>query len=70
MNIANSFGLLLLALFVLPVLVSGCLPYGRNGVPWYEARRNPSGLAPTRRPRRKPWFRSMNKDVPSRTTGR
>src|SRR5438105_12846957 len=46
MNFANSFGLLLLGLFLLPVLVSGCLPYGRDGVPWYEARRDPTGLAP------------------------
>jgi hypothetical protein len=46
MNFATSFGLLLLALFLLPVLVSGCLPYGRDGVPWYEARRDPTGLAP------------------------
>jgi len=35
-----------LALFVLPVLVSACV-FGRpNGVPWYEARRDASGLAP------------------------
>src|ERR1700740_3030011 len=46
MNLAASSGLLLLALFLLPVLVSGCLPYGRDGVPWYEARRDPPGLAP------------------------
>ena len=46
MNFATSFGLSPLALFVLPVLVSGCLPDGRNGVPWYEARRDPTGLAP------------------------
>ena len=46
MNFATSFGLLLLGLFLLPVLVSGCLPYGRDGVPWYEARRDPTGLAP------------------------
>src|SRR6266478_5231258 len=45
MNLAISFGLLL-ALLVLPVLVSGCLPDGRGGVPWYEARRDPTGLAP------------------------
>jgi len=37
MNFATSSGLLLLGLFLLPVLVSGCLPYGRDGVPWYEA---------------------------------
>ena len=46
MNFAISFGLLLLGLFVLPVLVSGCLPDGRNGLPWYEARCDPTGLAP------------------------
>jgi hypothetical protein len=46
MNFAMSFSLLLLALFLLPVLVSGCLSYGRDGVPWYEASRDPTGLAP------------------------
>jgi hypothetical protein len=46
MNFATSFGLSLLALSVLPVLVSGCLPDGRNGLPWYQARRDPAGLAP------------------------
>jgi hypothetical protein len=46
MSFATSLGLLLLGLFVLPVLVGGCLPNGRNGVPWYEARRDPTGLAP------------------------
>jgi len=46
MNFVTSFGLLLLGLFVLPVLVSGCLPDGRAGVPWYEARRDPTGFAP------------------------
>jgi hypothetical protein len=40
------FGLLLFGLFVLPVLVSGCLPDPRGGVPWYEARRDSTGLAP------------------------
>ena len=40
------FGLSLLSLFVLPVLVSACLPDPRGGVPWYEARRDPTGLAP------------------------
>src|SRR5438132_9443239 len=45
MNLAISFGLLL-GLLVLPVLVSGCLPDGRGGVPWYEARREPPGAAP------------------------
>jgi hypothetical protein len=28
----------LLGLFVLPVLVSGCLADGRGGVPWFGAR--------------------------------
>jgi len=38
--------LLLVALFFLPVLVSGCM-FGRpDGVPWYEASREPTGLAP------------------------
>jgi len=46
MNFATSFGLLLLGVFLLPVLISGCLPCGRDGVPWYEARRDPTGLAP------------------------
>jgi hypothetical protein len=46
MSLAASSGLLLLGLFVLPVLVSGCLPDGRKGVPWYEASRDPTGLAP------------------------
>ena len=45
MNLAISFGLLL-GLLILPVLVSGCLPDGCGGVPWYEARRDPTGLAP------------------------
>jgi hypothetical protein len=45
MDVAASFGLSLLGLFVLPVLVSGCLADGRGGVPWYEARRDPTGLA-------------------------
>src|ERR1700684_1896688 len=39
-------GFLLLGLFVLPVLISGCLPDPRGGVPWYQARRDPTGLAP------------------------
>jgi Protein of unknown function (DUF3750) len=41
-----ALGLLFLGLFVLPVVVSGCLPDPRGGVPWHEARRDPSGLAP------------------------
>ena len=39
-------GLSLVALFVLPIAVSGCLPDPRSGVPWHEARRDPTGLAP------------------------
>jgi len=38
--------LLFLVLFVLPVLVSACLPDPRRGVPWFEARRDTTGLAP------------------------
>lgn len=37
---------LLLGLFLLPVAVSFCLPDPRGGVPWYQARRDPTGLAP------------------------
>lgn len=40
-----SFGLLI-GLFALPVLISGWLPDPRGGVPWYQARRDPTGLAP------------------------
>ena len=46
MNVTTLLALSLLGLFLLPVLVSGCLPHGRDGVPWYEARRDPTGLAP------------------------
>jgi Protein of unknown function (DUF3750) len=46
MSLATAASLLLLAFFVLPVLVSGCMPDPRNGVPWYQARRDPTGLAP------------------------
>src|SRR4029077_3535753 len=45
MSFTTSLSLSLLGLFVLPVLVSGCLPDRRNGVP-YEARRDATGLAP------------------------
>ena len=41
-----SLGLSLLGLFVLPVLVRGSLGDGRGGVRWYEACRDPTGLAP------------------------
>jgi hypothetical protein len=44
--VLSTVGFLLLALFVLPVLVSGCLLDPRGGVPWYEARRDPTGQAP------------------------
>lgn len=40
------FALFLLGLFVVPVLVSFCLPDPRGGVPWHQARRDPTGLAP------------------------
>ena len=46
MNFATSFNLLLLGVFVLPVLVSSCPSNGRAGVPWFEARRDPTGLGP------------------------
>jgi hypothetical protein len=39
-------GLLLLGLFVLPVVAGACLPDPRGGVPWHQARRDPSGQAP------------------------
>lgn len=42
----SLLGLLLLGLFVLPVVVSFCLPDPRASIPWYEARRDPTGLAP------------------------
>jgi hypothetical protein len=38
--------LFLLGMFVVPVLVSSCLPDPRGGVPWHLARRDPTGLAP------------------------
>lgn len=37
---------LLLGLYLVPVLVSFCLPDPRGGVPWYQARRDPTGLSP------------------------
>ena len=40
------FGLLLLGLFVMPVVVNACLPDRRGGVQRYQARRDPTGLAP------------------------
>jgi hypothetical protein len=40
------FGLLLLGLYVVPVAISFCLPDPRGDVPWRDARRDPTGLAP------------------------
>ena len=40
----TSLGAILMGLFVLPVLVSLCLPDPRGGVPWYQASREPTGL--------------------------
>jgi hypothetical protein len=37
---------LLLGLYLVPVLVSLCLPDPRGGVPWHQARRDPTGLSP------------------------
>jgi uncharacterized protein DUF3750 len=42
----RTLGLLLLVLVALPLLASACV-FGRvNGVPWYDARRDATGLAP------------------------
>ena len=38
--------LLFLIIFILPLLVSACVRGFGDGVPWYEARRDPTGLAP------------------------
>jgi hypothetical protein len=38
--------LLLLGLYLVPVLVSFCLPDPRGGVPWHQARRDATGLSP------------------------
>jgi hypothetical protein len=37
---------LLLGLYLVPVLVSFCLLDPRGGVPWHQARRDPTGLSP------------------------
>src|SRR5215469_16519357 len=37
---------LVLVLFGLPLLVSACMAGRSGGVPWYEARRDATGLAP------------------------
>jgi hypothetical protein len=39
-------GLFLLGLYALPVVISFCLPDPRSGVPWRDARRDATGLAP------------------------
>ena len=45
-RVRRMLSLILLLLMGLPLLVSACV-FGRmNGVPWYEARRDASGLAP------------------------
>ena len=45
-RVRRTLSLLLLLLVALPLLVSACV-FGRvNGVPWYEARRDATGLAP------------------------
>ena len=41
-----SLALVLLGLFVLPMLIGICRPDPRGGVPWRQARRDPTGLAP------------------------
>jgi len=38
--------MLFLAIFVLPLLASACVYGFGDSVPWYEARRDPTGLAP------------------------
>jgi hypothetical protein len=38
--------LLLPGLYLAPVPVSLCLPDPRDGVPWHQARRDPTGLSP------------------------
>jgi hypothetical protein len=37
---------LLLGLYLVPVLVSFCRPDPRGGVPWHQARRDPTCLSP------------------------
>ena len=36
----------LIGLYLIPVAVSFCLPDPRGGVPWHQARRDPTGLSP------------------------
>jgi hypothetical protein len=38
--------LLLPFFYLAPVLISFCLPDPRGGVPWHQARRDPTGLFP------------------------
>jgi len=40
------FGVGLFALLFLPILVSACMFGREGGIPWYEARRDPTGFAP------------------------
>jgi hypothetical protein len=59
MNFATSFGLSLLALFVLPVLISGCLSDGRNGASGSNARAARAEIDPPAhrvQERGKSWF--------------
>jgi hypothetical protein len=43
---AGRLGLIVLAVLQLPVLVSACMFGREGGLPWYEARRDATGLAP------------------------
>jgi hypothetical protein len=46
-SVAMLLGLLLLFLLLaVPVMVNACLPDPRGGVPWYQARRDSTGIAP------------------------
>ncbi len=40
-----NFLLLFVLLLAIPVVVSACMPDPRGGVPWYQASRDPSGIA-------------------------
>src|ERR1700693_2679173 len=44
--IRPALALALLALLVLPLVVSACMLEREGGVPWYQARRDPTGMAP------------------------
>jgi hypothetical protein len=43
---ARRIGVALAVVLFLPVLVSSCMFGREGGVPWYEARRDPTGMAP------------------------